>query len=90
MQFPLHKGLRLFVQLVWSQGIHRTDIRGQFWHQLWIILWNKPEVLNVYLGLCAAGEHFWEYRALAKERITQQLGYDPLARHADFRVMSWD
>ncbi|EKU99135.1 Fe-S oxidoreductase [Leptolyngbya sp. PCC 7375] len=90
MQFPLHKGLRLFVQLVWSQGIHRTDIRGQFWHQLWIIVWNKPEVLNVYLGLCAAGEHFWEYRALAKERITQQLGYDPLARNADFRVMSWD
>ncbi|MEM1255036.1 MAG: B12-binding domain-containing radical SAM protein [Cyanobacteria bacterium P01_H01_bin.21] len=90
MQFPLHKGIRLFVQLVWSQGIHRTDIRGQFWHQLWIILLNKPQVLNVYLGLCAAGEHFWEYRALAKERITQQLGYDPLARNADVRVMSWD
>ncbi|MBT9316623.1 B12-binding domain-containing radical SAM protein [Leptothoe spongobia] len=90
MQFPWHKGLRLFAQLVWSQGIHRTDIRGQFWHQLWIILWNKPQALNVYLGLCAAGEHFWEYRALAKERITQQLGYDPLAHNADFRVMSWD
>ena len=90
MQFPLHKGLRLFVQLVWSQGIHRTDIRGQFWHQLWIILWNKPEVLNVYLGLCAAGEHFWQYRTLAKERITQQLGYDPLAHNSNFRVMSWD
>ncbi len=26
----------------------------------------------------AAGEHFWEYRVLARERITQQLGYDPL------------
>ncbi len=90
MQFPWHKCLRLFVQLVWSQGIHRTEIRGQFWHQLWIILWNKPEILNVYLGLCAAGEHFWEYRALVKEQIAQQLGYDPLARNADFRVMSWD
>jgi len=32
----------------------------------------------VYLGLCAAGEHFWEYRVLARERMTQQLGYDSL------------
>jgi hypothetical protein len=38
----------------------------------------KPQFLNMYLGLCAAGEHFWEYRALARERITQQLGFDPL------------
>jgi len=29
------------------------------------------------LSLCAVGEHFWEYRVLAKQRITQQLGYDP-------------
>jgi hypothetical protein len=32
----------------------------------------------MYLGLCAAGEHFWEYRALARERMSQQLGHDPL------------
>ncbi|MEO0374695.1 MAG: radical SAM protein [Cyanobacteria bacterium P01_A01_bin.17] len=79
MQFPLNKGLHLFAQLVWHQGIRRAEIRGQFWHQLWVILFNKPQALNVYLGLCAAGEHFWEYRALARERITQQLGYDPLS-----------
>ncbi|NJM67769.1 MAG: B12-binding domain-containing radical SAM protein [Leptolyngbyaceae cyanobacterium CRU_2_3] len=78
MQFPLSKGLRLVIQLIWHQGIRRPEIRGQFWHQLWIILLNKPQVLNMYLGLCAAGEHFWEYRALARERITQQVGYDPL------------
>jgi radical SAM superfamily enzyme YgiQ (UPF0313 family) len=78
MQFPLNKGLRLLVQLIWLQGIRRPEIRGQFWRQFWIILRNKPQVLNTYLGLCAAGEHFWEYRALARERITQQLGYDPL------------
>ncbi|MBD2464134.1 B12-binding domain-containing radical SAM protein [Oscillatoria sp. FACHB-1407] len=78
MQFPLDKGLRLVAQLIWHQGIRRPEIRGQFWRQLWIILSQKPQLLNIYLGLCAAGEHFWEYRVLARERITQQLGYDPL------------
>lgn len=78
MQFPLNKGLRLLAQLIWHQGIRRAEIRGQFWRQFWIILRDKPQALNVYLGLCAAGEHFWEYRELARERITQQLGYDPI------------
>jgi radical SAM superfamily enzyme YgiQ (UPF0313 family) len=80
--FPLGKGVRLVTQLIWHQGIRRSEIRGQFWHQLWIILLNKPQMLTMYLGLCAAGEHFWEYRALARERITQQLGYDPLQSSA--------
>lgn len=78
MQFPLNKRLRLFAQLVWYQGIRRPEIRGQFWQQLWTIWRTKPQMLNLYLGLCAAGEHFWEYRALARQRISQQLGYDPL------------
>jgi radical SAM superfamily enzyme YgiQ (UPF0313 family) len=73
MKFPVGKGLRLVMQLIWLQGIRRPEIRGQFWNQLWIILLRKPQVLNMYLGLCAAGEHFWEYRVLAKERITQQM-----------------
>jgi len=78
MQFPLGKGLRLISQVIWHQGIRRPEIRQQFWRQLSIILLTKPQVLNMYLGLCAAGEHFWEYRVLARERITEQLGYDPL------------
>lgn len=78
MQFPLGKGLRLVAQLIWLQGIRRPEIRAQFWQQLWIILWQKPQLLNMYLGLCAAGEHFWEYRVLARQRIAQQLDYDPL------------
>ena len=78
MQFPLGKGLRLVAQVIWHQGIRRPEIRWQFWRQLWTILLRKPQVLNMYLGLCAAGEHFWEYRVLARERITQQLGYDPM------------
>ncbi|MEP0886419.1 DUF4070 domain-containing protein [Trichocoleus sp. ST-U3] len=76
--FPPGKGLRLVAQVIWHQGIRRPEIRAQFWQQLWKIARTKPQFLNMYLGLCAAGEHFWEYRALARERITQQLGYDPL------------
>ncbi|HAC64139.1 MAG TPA: B12-binding domain-containing radical SAM protein [Cyanothece sp. UBA12306] len=79
IQFTLGKGLRMVTQLIWHQGIRRPEIRGQFWQQLWTILWKKPRVINMYLSLCAAGEHFCEYRVLAKERITQQLGYDPIS-----------
>lgn len=78
MQFPLGKGAQLVAQVIWHQGIRRPEIRGQFWRQLVMILLKKPQLLNMYLGLCAAGEHFWEYRVLARERISQQLGYDPL------------
>ncbi|MBH8556253.1 DUF4070 domain-containing protein [Nostocaceae cyanobacterium CENA357] len=78
MQFPLGKGLQLVAQVIWHQGLRRPEIRLQFWQQLWTIVRKKPQVLNMYLGLCAAGEHFWEYRALARERITEQLGYDPM------------
>jgi len=79
MHFAPGKGLRLVAQLIWHQGWRRSEIRAQFWRQLWVIVRTKPQVLNMYLGLCAAGEHFWEYRALARERLTQQLSYDPLA-----------
>ncbi|MBD2777053.1 B12-binding domain-containing radical SAM protein [Iningainema tapete] len=78
MQLPLGKELRLFAQLIWHQGLRRPSIRVQFWRQLWTLLLKKPQVINMYLGLCAMGEHFWEYRVLARERMTQQLGYDPL------------
>jgi radical SAM superfamily enzyme YgiQ (UPF0313 family) len=76
--FPPGKGIRLVIQLLWRQGWQRREIRLQFWQQLWAIIRTKPKFLNMYLGLCAAGEHFWQYRILARERITQQLGFDPL------------
>jgi radical SAM superfamily enzyme YgiQ (UPF0313 family) len=78
MQFSFSKGMWFMAQLIWHQGIRRSEIRKQFWYQLWIILSQKPQMLTTYLGLCAAGEHFWEYRVLARKRIAQQLGYDPL------------
>lgn len=74
---PLQKGLRLMA-VIWIQGIRRSRIRAQFWRQLWEMLRQRPRSLNLYFGLCAAGEHFAEYRRLARERITHQLGYDPL------------
>lgn len=76
--FPVGKAVQLISRLIWKQGIRMKTIRNQFWQQLWLILRTKPQFLGLYLGLCAAGEHFWEYRLLTRERITQQLGYDPL------------
>jgi radical SAM superfamily enzyme YgiQ (UPF0313 family) len=78
VKLPLGRELRVLAQLIWHQGWRRPEIRAQFWRQLWIILRKKPQVLNMYLALCLTGEHFWEYRCLARERIAQQLGYDPL------------
>lgn len=79
MKMPLGRGLRIMSQLVWHQGLRRPELRRQFWQQLGTILINKPQALNLYLGLCLTGEHFWDYRALARNRITEQLGYDPLS-----------
>lgn len=78
LHFPLQQGLRLMLQVVWLQGIRRTDTRAQFWQQLWEMILRRPRSLNLYFGLCAAGEHFDEYRCLARERIAQQIGHDPL------------
>jgi len=76
--FSLEKGIKFFIRLAWNQGICRPEIRSQFWSQLWTILVKNPQMFGIYLGLCAAGEHFWEYRILTRQRIAQQLGYDPL------------
>ena len=78
MQFSANKGLQIVLQLIWHQGLRQPETRKQFCQQLWIILRQKPQVLNMYLGLCAAGEHFREYCDLARQRITELLGYDPL------------
>ena len=88
MQFPLNKGLRLVTQVIWLQGIlpargDRTDIRRQFWQQMLEILRKKPQMFNLYIGLCAAGEHFWQYRGKVRSQISDQIGYDLLESHPD-------
>ncbi len=79
LTLPLLLKLRLLLQLIWHQGIRRSPIRSQFWRQLWVMIQRKPQSLTMYLLLCLTGEHFWEYRVLARERISQQLGYDPMS-----------
>lgn len=81
--FPIDKAIRIVARLIWKQGMLMPEIRQQFWQQFWIILKTRPQFLSLYLGLCAVGEHFWEYRQLARERITNQLGYDPLTTNID-------
>lgn len=77
---PLMKSISVLTKLIWSQGISRPDIRGKFWSNLFELSRSKPTMLPLYLSLCAAGEHFWEYRELARVRISEQLGFDPLTR----------
>jgi hypothetical protein len=76
--FHLAKGMRIATQLMWKQGWQRPETRWLFWRQLLTILTHKPQALNLYLALCACGEHFWEYSDLRQERIIQKLGYNPL------------
>lgn len=78
IQKSIRLGKKVAVGGPYPTSVPQEEIRGQFWYQLWILLLRKPQVLTMYLGLCAAGEHFWEYRILARERIIRQLGYDPL------------
>ncbi len=78
MYLPPGKAVLLVLKLCWRQGWQQTATRLQFWKQLWVIWRQKPQFLHLYLGLCAAGEHFLEYREIARQRITEQLGYDPL------------
>ena len=81
LHIPWATQLRLVAQIIWHQGITRSPIRKQFWQQLWTIFRHKPQSLTIYLALCATGEHFWEYRWTARERISQQLGYDPMIHY---------
>lgn len=85
--FPVEKALPFILHLIWHQGMQMKEIRYQFWRQFWVMLMTKPQLLSLYLVLCGAGEHFWDYRVLARERITQQLGYDPLVNFSQVEKM---
>jgi radical SAM superfamily enzyme YgiQ (UPF0313 family) len=73
IRFSPHKAALLILRLFHRQGYQMGEIRAQFWRQFRQILTSRPQLLGLYLGLCAAGEHFWEYRLLARERISLQL-----------------
>lgn len=71
--FSLKQELLLFVRVAWHQGIRRPQTRVQFWQQLWTVFRRRPKLFDLYVSMCAEGEHFFEYRVLAKNRISEQL-----------------
>ncbi|WP_404788816.1 B12-binding domain-containing radical SAM protein [Altericista sp. CCNU0014] len=71
--FTLQQELLLFARVAWYQGIRRSGARIQFWRQLFTVLIRKPKLFDYYVSMCAEGEHFFDYRILAKERIGEQV-----------------
>ena len=85
--FTLKQELLLFARVAWHQGIRRPQTRVQFWRQLWTVFRRKPKLFDLYVSMCAEGEHFFEYRVLAKERISEQLQHMSLtSQNATFAV----
>jgi radical SAM superfamily enzyme YgiQ (UPF0313 family) len=74
--------IRALLTLCWRQGILRKT-RWQFWLNLIGIFRHNPKVWEPYLGVCALGEHFLEYRQIVKDQIEAQLQayLDAEARH---------
>jgi radical SAM superfamily enzyme YgiQ (UPF0313 family) len=64
--------IRALLTLCWRQGVVRKT-RWQFWANLVGILRHNPKVWEPYLGICALGEHFLEYRQIVKDQIEVQL-----------------
>jgi radical SAM superfamily enzyme YgiQ (UPF0313 family) len=64
--------VRALLTLCWRQGVVRKT-RWQFWANLFGILRHNPKVWEPYLGVCALGEHFLEYRQIVKDQIEAQL-----------------
>jgi radical SAM superfamily enzyme YgiQ (UPF0313 family) len=75
---PGRRALRLLPRLLWRQGFQRKEVRWQFWRQLLGILLTRPQLLNLYLGQCAIGEHYWDYREVLRQRVAGHIGRDPL------------
>lgn len=71
-KFPSWIDLRALGIVIWRQGVKR-DTRWKFWHHLFSIIKNNPEVWEHYLTVCAHNEHFLEYRQIVKNQIEEQL-----------------
>lgn len=64
--------LRLFLALLWKQGIVRST-RFRFWWQLIAIAVLKPRLLVEYLAMLGIGEHFFNYRYEVRAQLRSQL-----------------
>ncbi|MGB8699378.1 MAG: DUF4070 domain-containing protein, partial [Thermosynechococcaceae cyanobacterium] len=64
--------VRALLTICWRQGIVRKT-RWRFWVYLIGILHHNPKVWEPYIGICALGEHFLEYRQIVKDQIGVQM-----------------
>jgi radical SAM superfamily enzyme YgiQ (UPF0313 family) len=64
--------IRALLIIGWRQGVLRKT-RWRFWLNLASILRHNPRVWDHYMGICAAGEHFIEYRQIVRDQIETQL-----------------
>jgi radical SAM superfamily enzyme YgiQ (UPF0313 family) len=64
--------IRALLTIFWRQGLLRKT-RWQFWLNFISIVRHNPKVWEPYLGVCALGEHFLEYRQIVKDQIESQL-----------------
>lgn len=71
-KLPTLVDLKALAIVIWRQGIQR-DTRWKFWHHLFSIIQQNPEVWEHYLTMCAHNEHFLEYREIVKQQIEAQL-----------------
>lgn len=72
-EWPKGPELRGLLQIVWLQGIWRSETRWLFWRQLISLARVNPQALIHYLTVCAHAEHFLEFRDLVQHQIMEQL-----------------
>jgi radical SAM superfamily enzyme YgiQ (UPF0313 family) len=71
-KFPAWVDLKALAIVIWRQGVKR-ETRWLFWHHAWQILLKNPQVLEMYITVCAHNEHFTEYRQIVTDQISLQL-----------------
>lgn len=64
--------IRAMLIICWRQGLVRKT-RWRFWGNLISLLWQYPEIVPNYLGVCAQAEHFVDFRETVKQQIEAQL-----------------
>jgi radical SAM superfamily enzyme YgiQ (UPF0313 family) len=80
-KMPSWVDIRALLIVCWRQGIKRNT-RWKFWHHLFSIIKNNPEVWDHYLAVCAHNEHFLEYRQIVRDELEAQLA-EFLARETE-------
>ncbi|HLO87906.1 MAG TPA: DUF4070 domain-containing protein [Nostocaceae cyanobacterium] len=58
--------------ICWRQGVRRST-RWQFWQQLALILYHKPQLIYDYFVTLGIGEHFFTFRHEVKTQLEEQL-----------------